>query len=74
MSKTNQYRNTIAVELLAALTRLVVRAPAGASCCRLEDPAPDHEPEELLLKLADGRAFIVRVEELHWRNPFTPGG
>ena len=61
---SNKYRNTIAKELLAALTRLVVRAPAGTSCWRLEDPAPDDEPELLYIKVADGRTFSVSVEEV----------
>ena len=63
MNKTNQYRNTIAVELLAALTRLVVRAPEGSSCWRAEDPASDADPELLYIKVADGRTFKVSLEE-----------
>ena len=60
----NRYRNTIAKELLAALTRLVVRAPKGSYCWRLEDPAPHGEPELLYIEVADGRTFSVSLEEI----------
>jgi hypothetical protein len=59
----NRYRNTIAAELLCGLTRLVVRAPEGSCCWRLEDPAPDGEPELLYIE-AGGRTWSVSLEEI----------
>lgn len=71
----NRYRNTIAKELLCALTRLVVRAGVpGASCWRLEDPAPDGEPELLYLRVnaipgKHGRTWSVSLEEVDDIDP-----
>jgi hypothetical protein len=65
----NRYRNTIAVELLAALTRLIVRAPKGASCWRGLRSVQDDDPELLYIKLADGRTFSVSLEEVDDLDP-----
>ena len=70
----NRYRNKIAAEILAALTRLTVRAPEGSSCWRLEDPAPDGEPELLYLRVnaipgKHGRTWSVSLEEVDDLDP-----